>query len=50
MRKNVERDKKHLEEIKSKGWDVLIVWECELRCPNKVREKLAEFLDVQSTK
>lgn len=46
LKKNAERDKKRLEEIKSKGWEVLIVWECELRYPNEVREKLAEFLDV----
>lgn len=46
LRKNVERDKKRLEEIKSKGWDVLIVWECEFRYPNKVREKLAGFLEA----
>ena len=28
---NVKRDQKHYEELWSLGWDVLIVWECELK-------------------
>lgn len=28
---NVERDRKHYEELQSLGWNVLIVWECELK-------------------
>lgn len=28
---NVERDQKHYEVLRSLGWNVLIVWECELK-------------------
>lgn len=31
---NVERDKKNYLELKSLGWDVLIIWECELKKKN----------------
>ncbi len=31
---NVERDKKNYSELKSLGWDVLIIWECELKKKN----------------
>ena len=28
--KNVQRDKRHQQELKSKGWKVIVVWECEI--------------------
>ena len=28
---NVERDKKQYSELKSMGWNVIVVWECELK-------------------
>lgn len=28
---NVERDNKNLKELKTMGWNVIIVWECEIR-------------------
>lgn len=29
--RNVERDQKNTEELKSSGWKVITVWECELK-------------------
>jgi DNA mismatch endonuclease (patch repair protein) len=31
FRQNVERDTRNLAELRSSGWRVIIVWECELR-------------------
>lgn len=28
---NVERDRRHIEELETVGWKVIIVWECELK-------------------
>lgn len=28
--KNVANDKKHYEELKKMGWNVIVIWECEL--------------------
>lgn len=35
--RNVERDKKHVRELEEAGWNVIIVWECELK--NKTFEE-----------
>ena len=32
--RNVERDKNNLQELRDQGWNVLIVWECELKKNN----------------
>ncbi|MFN8261489.1 MAG: DNA mismatch endonuclease Vsr [Chitinophagales bacterium] len=29
--KNVERDEKNIAELKSLGWNVIVLWECELK-------------------
>lgn len=42
---NVERDQKICEALKNQHWDVLTVWECELKSPHAVREKLKRFLE-----
>ena len=44
LQRNVERDKKHLREIKKEGWKVLIVWECQLKNPESMRKKLKKFM------
>lgn len=31
IQRNVERDKKNIAELRAAGWNVLIVWECELK-------------------
>ena len=28
---NMERDKKNVEQLRSQGWNVIVVWECELK-------------------
>jgi len=45
LESNVERDKKHVDELKKKGWDVLILWECEIeKNITKSIQKMLEFL------
>ncbi len=41
---NVERDRRSQREIKKLGWAILIVWQCELKNPKKLTERLNEFL------
>lgn len=41
---NRSRDKKHLSELKSMGWEVLTVWECELRDREALTQKLTLLL------
>jgi len=45
--RNKERDESNLKELENMGWNVIIVWECELK-KNK-REETLEELFVQIT-
>ena len=40
--RNVERDQKNVEELKALGWNVITVWECELK--RAVREENLNLL------
>jgi len=41
---NRARDARKLRELRDLGFKVLLVWECELRDPDNVEEKLSRFL------
>ena len=42
--RNVARDRRVLRELKRAGWHPLVVWECELRNPDKLERKLLRVL------
>jgi DNA mismatch endonuclease (patch repair protein) len=44
---NVERDRKNIEELETKGWDILIIWECMTKPAQieKLPAVIANFLD-----
>ena len=45
LRRNIERDEKHLSQIREKKWKVLVVWECQLKKNSEaVRKKLEKFM------
>ncbi len=44
MDRNVERDQKNLTLLEQVGWQVLVVWECELRDMAAVKERVSAFL------
>lgn len=41
---NLERDRRAQKELRSLGWRVAVVWECELKMIDRVRRKLAKFM------
>ncbi len=43
--KNIERDKVNLMSLKKLGWDVLVVWTCEVKDMNQLKNKLLSFLE-----
>lgn len=43
--RNVKRDERNLRELQDLGWDVLVLWECEIRA-RRFTPKLASFLYV----
>ena len=42
--KNIERDVKNLRDLRTEGWRVLVVWECETRDETRLTKKLNGFL------
>jgi DNA mismatch endonuclease (patch repair protein) len=41
---NRRRDEKHLSELTALGWDVLTVWECELKDRQTLEKKIRVFM------
>lgn len=42
--RNLSNDRKHTRELKKLGWNVVTVWSCELKNPEKVLRKLEKIL------
>lgn len=42
--KNKERDRSRRTQLRDLGWDVLVVWECQLRDEEKLAQELIAFL------
>lgn len=43
--RNRARDRKAAEELAAAGWRMLTVWECQLKEPDSLRERLTGFLE-----
>lgn len=41
---NRRRDQQNLEALSALGWDVLVVWECEVKDATRLEERLRRFL------
>jgi len=44
FRSNIERDNKVQDELKILGWNVIVIWECELADPESVGNNLRRIL------
>ena len=42
---NIERDRANQKALEEKGWRVLTLWECEVKDPDYIQEKLRHFLE-----
>jgi DNA mismatch endonuclease (patch repair protein) len=49
IRRNIERDRENVRQLQAKGYDTLTVWECEVRDPDQLARKLADFLGPPRT-
>lgn len=45
LERNVHRDRTKIERLESLGWQVLVVWACELGDPEALAHRLQEFVD-----
>lgn len=44
LNRNAERDRENVEALRAAGWDVCVIWECELGKTAKIAELLTTFL------
>ena len=44
LQRNTERDKKHILLLENEGWQILVLWECELRQTEDLAHRLNHFL------
>lgn len=44
LSQNAARDRKHEEELHAQGWEVMVIWQCELKDPEAVSAKINLFL------
>jgi DNA mismatch endonuclease (patch repair protein) len=45
LERNRERDERNIEALRELGWDVLTVWECEIRDPATLMPRVVAFLE-----
>lgn len=43
LQRNIERDSKNIDLLKSNGWKVIVIWECELK-KNTVDDRLNKII------
>jgi DNA mismatch endonuclease (patch repair protein) len=43
---NQTRDARNIDDLKELGWDALIVWQCELKEPVAVLQRVQKFLQI----
>lgn len=44
LRRNIERDRRVIRTLRGTGWRVLVVWECQIRDVQRLRQRLKVFL------
>jgi DNA mismatch endonuclease (patch repair protein) len=45
IQRNTERDAQHQSALKALGWNVLVIWECELKDAEALSSRLTSFLE-----
>ncbi|MDP2621360.1 MAG: very short patch repair endonuclease [Hyphomicrobiales bacterium] len=43
--RNRQRDRRHRDELRRRGWQVFVIWECQLRDKPASLDKVTRFLD-----
>jgi DNA mismatch endonuclease (patch repair protein) len=47
LKRNKERDIENQRKLQELGWDVLIIWECELKSLKTTSDRIQEFLETR---
>jgi DNA mismatch endonuclease, patch repair protein len=44
LERNVQRDAQNLSDLERRGWRTLVIWECQTKDADQLRENVASFL------
>jgi DNA mismatch endonuclease (patch repair protein) len=44
LSRTVARDAAHLEQLKKNGWELLVLWDCEIRDNDEFRTRISKYL------
>ena len=44
LKRNKQRDAENQSRLREMGWDVLVIWECEMKNRDALKERIAAFL------
>jgi len=44
--RTIERDKSNYRALKKLGWQILVVWECQTKRPEKIVHKITKFISI----
>ena len=47
LARTVERDREHLVALRKMGWSVLVIWECQIKSPTRIKTRIRHFLDKE---
>lgn len=48
LERNRERDIENMKKLEDLGWSILVVWECQIKHEEDLREKLKNFLEFEN--
>lgn len=48
LERNKQRDQVNVAQLQEQGWDVLCLWECQLKDLERLREEISQFLGARS--
>jgi len=44
---NKTRDRAKLRQLRRRGWKTLVLWECETRFPDRIRDRIRHYLESE---
>ena len=48
LEENHRRDEKNKRRLRADGWKQLVIWECQLRNPEKIASRIQQFLEAST--
>lgn len=50
LARTAERDHENMVDLKQRGWQVLVIWECQMQVPTNVKARIRHFLGSRTKK